>query len=161
MRTVAVVFCLASDLPAVLAAGLGQTPPSPTPPQPEPQPEPVKLLEPSPAAVAQQPQPEPLKTEEQPPAPANAASTSTEEPPRRRPRGGSQEKPAATDPKTPAEVIVPAPTPLGNPPPRQDSFAVGDDKPTDRPFRQRSGPSTRPPSDGPPSISFDEIPENP
>jgi outer membrane biosynthesis protein TonB len=154
MRTVAVVFCLASDLSAVLAAGLGQTQPPQTPPQPEP----VKLPEP---AVPTQQQPEPPKTEEAPPAPANTAPLSTEEPPRRRQRG-SQEKPAATDPKTPAEAIVPAPTPLG-PALRQDSFAVGDEKPTDRPFRQRSGPSVRLGSDGPPSIRFEDeaIPENP
>jgi hypothetical protein len=153
MHTVAVIFCSLSDLAAVLAAGLGQTSPSPTPPQPEP----VKLPEPSPAATVPT-QPEPPKADEQPPAPVNAATGSTEEPPRRRQRGG-QEKPAATDPKTPAEAIVPAPTPLG-PPPRQDSFAIGEEKPTDRPFRQR-GPSVRPSSDGPPSINFDEIPENP
>jgi hypothetical protein len=152
MRTVAVIFCSLSDLAAVLAAGLGQTAPSPTPQPPEP----VKL--PEPAVAQQQPQPEPPKAEEQPPAPANAAPSSTEEPPRRRPRG-SQEKPA-TDPKTPAEAIVPAPTPLG-PAPRQDPYgAISEEKPTDRPFRQR-GPSVRPSSDGPPSINFDEIPENP
>jgi hypothetical protein len=149
---IAVVFCLASDLPAVLAAGLGQTQPPQTPPTPEP----VKLPEPTAATVAQQ-QPEPPKADEQPPAPANAAALSTEEQPKRRTR--SQEKPA-TDPKTPAEAIVPAPKPLGDPPPRQDSFAIGEEKPTDRPLRQRSGPSVRLPSGGP-SIDFDEIPENP
>jgi len=152
---IAVIFCSLSDLPAVLAAGLAQAPPSPIPPQPEP----VKL--PEPAVAAAQPQTEPPKTEEQPPAPANAAPLLTEEPPRRRPRGGSQEKPA-TDPKTPAEAIVPAPTPLGNQPLRQDPYgAIAEEKPAERPFRQRSGPSVRAPSDGPPSISFDEIPENP
>jgi len=111
--------------------------------------------------VAQQ-QPEPPKTEEAPPAPANTATLPTEEPPKRRTRGGSQEKPA-TDPKTPAEAIVPAPTPLSNLPPRQDPYgAVSEEKPTERPFRSRTGPSSRPGSNEPPSISFEEeIPANP
>jgi hypothetical protein len=152
MRTVAVIFCSLLDLPGVIAAGLGQTAPSPTPPTPEP----VKPPEPTAATVAQQ-QPEPPKTEEPPPAVTNTAPPPTEEPPKRRTR--SQEKPA-TDPKTPAEALVPPPRPLGDPPPRQDSFAIGEEKPVERPLRQRSGPSVRLPS-GIPSIDFDEIPENP
>jgi hypothetical protein len=152
MRTVAVVFCLLSDLPAVLAAGLGQTSPSPTPPTPEP----VKLPEPSPAAQPQQ-QLEPPK-EEPAPAVTSTAPLPTEEPPKRRTRGSS-EKPAATDPKTPAEALIPPPKPLGDPPPRQDPYGAAIEE---KPLRQRSGPSVRLPSGGP-SISFEDetIPENP